>query len=93
MISPIFMNPTYLTLVGILTFLVIISIYDENVPLYLWLRLKLLWIQIKTFPLIFWYHPRNPLSRWLMRRRFEKVIKQMAKELKEERDAQLKEEQ
>ena len=93
MISPLFMNPTYLTIVGILTFLVIISIYDENVPQYLWLRLKLAYIQLRILPIRLWYHPRNPLTGFLMRRRFEKVIKQMAKELKEERDAQLKEEE
>ena len=79
----IFMNPAYLTLVGILTFLVIISIYDANVPLYLWLRLKLLYIQIKSLPLLFWYHPRNPLYGWLMRRRFQKVIKEFSSKEKE----------
>lgn len=93
MISPLFMNPTYLTIVGVLTFLVIISIYDANVPLYLWLRLKLLWIQIKTFPLVFWFHPRNPLYGWMMKRRFQKVIREMAKKAEKRKTELLNKEQ
>jgi len=83
-------NPTYLTVISILVFLVVLSIYDENVPRYLWVRLKFLSLQIRIIPLLIWYHPNNPITRWRMERQYRKMAREMIAEVMKTRNVKEK---
>ena len=66
-------NPTYLTIVGILVFLVVICIMDENVAPWLELQSKVLTMELRRQWLLLKMKP----DLWLMKWRMKRVLKKL----------------
>lgn len=66
-------NPTYLTIVGILVFLVVIAIMDENVAPWLGLQSKILTMELRRQWLLLKMKP----DLWLMKWRMKRVLKKL----------------
>ena len=66
-------NPTYLTIVGILVFLVVIAIMDENVAPWLGLQSKTLTMELRRQWLLLKMKP----DLWLMKWRMKRVLKKL----------------
>ena len=85
-------NPTYLTLVAILAFLVYICIIDENAGPFLGVQFKILMLNIRKQWLLLKMKPDIWLMKWRMQRVLKKLQKDkelqaLAKEHKEMMDA------
>ena len=66
-------NPTYLTIVGILVFLVVICIMDQNVAPWLGLQFKVLTMEFRRQ----WLLLRMKPDLWLMKWRMKRVLKKL----------------
>lgn len=69
-------NPTYLTLVGILAFLVYICIIDENAGPFLGIQFKILMLNVRRQWLLLKMKP----DMWLMKWRMQRVLKKLQKD-------------
>lgn len=61
----------------LLTFFIIGTMIclDENVGTYLILKLKTIGIKIQSIYWMIRLHPRNPIANYMMKRKYEKVVK------------------
>ena len=66
-------NPTYLTLVALLVFLVVICIQEETVAPWLGLQFKVLLLNIRKQ----WLLLRMKPDMWLMKWRMQRVLKKL----------------
>ena len=69
-------NPTYLTLVAVLVFLVVICIQEETVAPWLGLQFKILLLNIRKQWLLLKMKP----DMWLMKWRMQRVLKKLQKD-------------
>lgn len=69
-------NPTYLTLIAILAFLVYICIVDENAGPFLSIQAKILMLNIRKQWLLLKMKP----DMWLMKWRMQRVLKKLQKD-------------
>ena len=63
-------------------FFIIIAmiIIDENVGIYIILKIKLIKINLERLLWIIRFHPKNPISNWLISRRSRKLAETLQKE-------------
>jgi hypothetical protein len=52
-------------------------VVDKNVADYIILSYKLFLINVERLRWLIIYHPKNPITRWWMDRKFKKFIKEM----------------
>jgi len=78
-----FMDLYYLFLLS-LSLLVAACIVDQNLAYYIHLRYRLLVIGIKMKWLMMWLHPKNPWTNFIMKRRIDKLVKELQKEVKDD---------
>ncbi len=69
-------NPTYLTLIAVLAFLVYICIVDENAGPFLGIQAKILLLNIRKQWLLLKMKP----DMWLMKWRMQRVLKKLQKD-------------
>jgi hypothetical protein len=70
---------------GIFAFFTIIAymmVVDKNVVTFIELMFGYAWVQIKRAWWIVRFHPINPIPRWTLNWRIEKMTRQLQKELK-----------
>lgn len=69
---------TIFSLFAILAFLIVI---DKNVGIYIDLMLRYGVVQIKRLIWIIRFHPKNPIPRWTLNWRVERMTRQLEKDL------------
>lgn len=65
-----------------ISFLAYLCYVDQNVSDYIALQIKLLGVNIERFWWMIRFHPKNPVTNFIMKLKYEKI----AKELREEFD-------
>jgi hypothetical protein len=65
-----------------ISFLAYLCYVDQNVSDYITLQIKLLGVNIERFWWMIRFHPKNPVTNFIMKLKYEKI----AKELREEFD-------
>jgi hypothetical protein len=70
-------NYLFLTIFAIIAWLMII---DQNVSEYINLIFKILRINIIRFIWMIKFHPKNPITNFIMARKYENLAKEMEKE-------------
>ena len=76
------MTPVNSTLLIIFTFVAYFIVTDENVAKYIQLQLQVIQINIKRYYLMAKLHPRNPITNWMMNRKYAKMERELRKKLK-----------
>ena len=69
----------------ILTFVAVVSymmIVDRNIITYIELMFRFAWVQLKRAWWIIRFHPINPIPRWTLNWRVERMTRQLEKDLK-----------
>lgn len=56
-------------------------VVDKNVTEYINLAFKIFWITIQRYFWILRYHPKNPITNFIMARRYAKMAKEFHKEM------------
>jgi hypothetical protein len=56
-------------------------VVDKNVTEYINLAFKIFWITIQRYFWILRYHPKNPITNFIMARRYAKIAKEIHKEI------------
>jgi hypothetical protein len=69
---------TSLTIFGIIAYVLIV---DKNVSDAIVLVFKMIPIQVQRFFWVIRFHPRNPITNFLMERKYEKMALELQKEL------------
>lgn len=62
-----------------------VFIVDRNVGDYVMLSLKLLKTNYEKLKWMAIYHPRNPITNWVMARKYSKIAEELVKELQNEK--------
>jgi hypothetical protein len=76
-----FTNSYYYSLILVFSIICFMIVVDQNVADYLTLVFKLIKINIER---VFWMaklHPKNPITNYMMKRRYSKIAKELHKEL------------
>lgn len=76
------MNPVNSTLLIIFAFVAYFIITDENVAKYIQLQLQVIQLNITRYYLMAKLHPRNPITNWMMNRKYAKMERELRKKLK-----------
>lgn len=76
-------NSYYYSLFIVTAIIIALMVIDPNVGVWIDLQFKLLVVRIRSLYYLILLHPRNPISRWQMERRIEKLTNQLQKEMKE----------
>jgi hypothetical protein len=64
---------------GVLAYLIIV---DKNVGIFIDLMIRYAWVQVKRAWWIVRFHPINPIPRWTLKWRVERMTRQLEKDLK-----------
>lgn len=76
-----FTNSYYYSLILVFSIICFIIVVDQNVSDYTILIFKLIKINIER---VFWMiklHPKNPITNYMMKRKYSKIAKELHKEL------------
>jgi hypothetical protein len=57
-------------------------VVDKNVAIFIELMLRFAWVQVKRAWWIVRFHPINPIPRWTLNWRIERMTRQLEKDLK-----------
>jgi CBS domain containing-hemolysin-like protein len=76
------MNPVNSTLLIISAFVAYFIVTDENVAKYIQLQLQVIQVNIQRYYLMAKLHPRNPITNWMMNRKYAKMERELRKKLK-----------
>lgn len=76
------MNPVNFTLLTIFAIVAYLIIIDENVVKYLSLQLQVIRVNIQRYYMMTKLHPRNPITNWMMNRKYAKMERELRKKLK-----------
>lgn len=76
------MNPVNSTLLIIFAFVAYFIITDDNVAKFIQLQLQVIQVNIKRYYLMAKLHPRNPITNWMMNRKYDKMERELRKKLK-----------
>ena len=76
------MNPVNSTLLIIFAVIGYLIVTDENVAKFLQLQLQVIQVNIKRYYLIAKLHPKNPITNWMMNRKYDKMERELRKKLK-----------
>jgi len=76
------MNPVNSTLLIIFAFVAYFIVTDENVAKYIQLQLQVIQLNITRYYLMVKLHPRNPITNWMMNRKYAKMERELRKKLK-----------
>lgn len=60
-----------------------LTIIDKNVVDYLHLIYKFIWINYEKLKWMIVYHPKNPITNWIMARKYSKLAEDLLKELQQ----------
>lgn len=74
-------DPYYLSLFLVFSIIAVVLVIDRNVSDYIVLIFKIFRINIEK---LFWMiklHPKNPITNFMMKRQYEKIAKELHKEL------------
>lgn len=74
-------DPYYLSLFLVFSIIAVVLVIDRNVSDYIVLVFKIFKINIEK---LFWMiklHPKNPITNFMMKRQYEKIAKELHKEL------------
>ena len=69
-------DPLYYVVVYTLVFLVGLCIIEPNLAKWLELQFQWMILNIRRTILIIRFHPRNFIANWMIRRRFQRIIKE-----------------
>lgn len=61
-------------------------VVDRNVVIFIELMFRYAWVQVKRAWWIVQFHPVNPIPRWTLNWRIERMTRQLEKRLKIDRD-------
>ena len=67
------------TVFAVLAYMIVV---DKNVAIFIELMVRFAWVQIKRAWWIVRFHPANPIPRWTLNWRIERMTKQLEKDLK-----------
>ena len=76
------MNPVNSTLLIIFAVIGYLIVTDENVAKFLQLQLQVIQVNIKRYYLMAKLHPKNPITNWMMNRKYDKMERELRKKLK-----------
>jgi hypothetical protein len=76
------MNPVNFTLLTIFAIVAYLIIIDENVVKYLSLQLQVIRVNIQRYYMMAKLHPKNPITNWMMNRKYAKMERELRKKLK-----------
>ena len=76
------MNPVNFTLLAIFAIVAYLIIIDENVVKYLSLQLQVIRVNIQRYYMMTKLHPKNPITNWMMNRKYAKMERELRKKLK-----------
>ena len=76
------MNPVNSTLLIISAFVAYFIVTDENVSKFIQLQLQVIQVNIQRYYLMTKLHPRNPITNWMMNRKYAKMERELRKKLK-----------
>ena len=76
------MNPVNSTLLIISAFVAYFIVTDENVSKFIQLQLQVIQVNIQRYYLMAKLHPRNPITNWMMNRKYAKMERELRKKLK-----------
>jgi hypothetical protein len=76
------MNPVNFTLLTIFAIVAYLIIIDENVVKYLSLQLQVIRVNIQRYYMMTKLHPKNPITNWMMNRKYAKMERELRKKLK-----------
>tara|TARA_Y100000389_G_scaffold41230_1_gene35918 strand:- start:393 stop:632 length:240 start_codon:yes stop_codon:yes gene_type:complete len=76
------MNPVNFTLLTIFAIVAYLIIIDENVVKYLSLQFQVIRVNIQRYYMMAKLHPRNPITNWMMNRKYAKMERELRKKLK-----------
>ena len=76
-----FLNPYYSGLLFIFFVLAVMMVIDKNVADYFILVLRIIKINIERYFWMIRLHPKNPITNFLMKRRYAKIVKELHQEL------------
>ena len=76
------MNPVNSTLLIISAIVAYLIITDENVAGFIRLQLQVIQVNIQRYYLMAKLHPRNPITNWMMNRKYAKMERELRKKLK-----------
>lgn len=74
-------DPYYLSLFLVFSIVAFMLVVDRNVSDYIVLIFKLFKINIEKFFWMIKLHPKNPITNFMMKRQYEKIAKELHKEL------------
>lgn len=81
------MNPTYIIWLTLFCAVLYMMAVDKNVSVFIDLFIKSVILQLKNYYFKVRFHPflfMNPISQWLMMRKYRKMAKEMLKSLQTE---------
>lgn len=67
------------TVFAVLCYMIVV---DKNVATFIELMVRFAWVQIKRAWWIIRFHPINPIPRWTLNWRVNRMVKQLEKDLK-----------
>jgi len=76
------MNPVNLTIITIFAIISYLIIIDDNVAKYISLQLQVIQVNIKRYYMMAKIHPKNPITNWIMNRKYAKMERELRKKLK-----------
>lgn len=76
------MNPVNSTLLIISAFVAYFIVTDENVSKFIQLQLQVIQVNIQRYYLMAKLHPKNPITNWMMNRKYDKMERELRKKLK-----------
>jgi hypothetical protein len=59
-------------------------VVDKNVAIFIELMVRFAWVQVKRAWWIVRFHPINPIPRWTLNWRIERMTRQLEKDLKDD---------
>lgn len=74
-------DPYYLTLFLVFSIIAFMLIIDRNVSDYIILIFKMFKINVEKYFWMMKLHPKNPITNYMMKRRYTKIAEELHKEL------------
>jgi hypothetical protein len=76
----------YYAIFAVFAIIVYMITVDKNVAVFIDLMIRYAWVQLKRAWWIVRFHPINPIPRWTLNWRIERMTRQLEKRLNIERD-------
>ena len=80
------MSNYYYMLLAVFAIIVYIIVVDANVGAWIYLQSKMFVVNIKRWIFMVRFHPNNPIPKWTMEWRINRISKQLQKEEKSSGD-------